>query len=131
MTADIARSRETIGRCRMLRNSGRVEAVLRSEFQGRLRLMFPNDAHEAWINNYTEGAEAHTKVGVGAGKAASRFIDNLVGSTTIEYESDLRIVTKRDTGYLQVREQVAGRIRSGVPLTSVRGVPSDTVDWYA
>ncbi len=93
--------------------------------------MFPDTSHVSWINNYTEGAEAHTKVGVASGKTASRFIDNLVGSTTIEYESDLRIMTKRDTGYLQVREQAAGLIRSGVPLTSVRGVLSDTVDWYA
>jgi hypothetical protein len=51
MTADLARIRETIGRCRMLRDAGRVEAVLRSEFQGRLRLMFPDTAHETWINN--------------------------------------------------------------------------------
>src|SRR3546814_4221894 len=79
-----------------LRDAGHVEAVLRSEFQGRLRLMFPDTAHETWINNYTEGTEAHTKVGTGSGKAASRFIDNLVGSTTIEYESDLRNTAKRD-----------------------------------
>src|SRR3546814_17204863 len=85
-------------RCRMLRDAGHVEAVLRSEFQGRLRLMFPDTAHETWINNYTEGTEAHTKVGTGSGKAASRFIDNLVGSNTIEYESDLRNTAKRDTG---------------------------------
>ncbi|MEF2554394.1 hypothetical protein VQ042_24295 [Aurantimonas sp. A2-1-M11] len=65
MTADIARISETIGRCRMLRDAGHVEAVLRAEFQGRLRLMFPDSAHENWINNYTEGAEAHTKVGMG------------------------------------------------------------------
>ena len=40
MDADI-RVRETITRCRMLRDAGHVEAVLRSEFMGRLRLMFP------------------------------------------------------------------------------------------
>lgn len=131
MSADIENIRQAIARARMLRDGSHVEAVLRSELQGRLRLMFPDTAHVSWINNYTEGAEAHTKVGVASGKAASRFIDNLVGSTTIEYESDLRIATKRDTGYLQVREQAAGLIRSGVPLTSVRGVLSDTVDWYA
>ncbi len=131
MSADIDNIRQAIARGRMLRDAGHVEAVLRSELQGRLRLMFPEISHVSWINNYTEGAEAHTKVGVASGKAASRFIDNLVGSTTIEYECDLRIMTKRDTGYLQVREQAAGLIRSGVPLTSVRGVLSDTVDWYA
>lgn len=131
MTADIDRIRETIGRCRMLRDAGRVEAVLRSEFQGRLRLMFPDTAHETWINNYTEGTEAHTKVGTASGKAASRFIDNLVGSTTIEYESDLRNRVKRDTGYAQVQEQAAGLVRAGMPVSTVRGVLSDTVEWYA
>ena len=131
MTADVARIRETIGRCRMLRDAGRVEAVLRSEFQGRLRLMFPDTAHETWINNYTEGTEAHTKVGTGSGKAASRFIDNLVGSTTIEYESDLRNTAKRETGYAQVQEQAAGLVRAGMPVSTVRGMLSDTVEWYA
>ncbi len=131
MTADIGRIRETIARCRMLRDAGHVEAVLRSEFQGRLRLMFPDTAHETWINNYTEGTEAHTKVGTGSGKAASRFIDNLVGSTTIEYESDLRNTAKRDTGYGQVQEQAAGLVRAGMPVSTVRGVLSDTVEWYA
>lgn len=131
MTADIGRIRETIARCRMLRDAGHVEAVLRSEFQGRLRLMFPDTAHETWINNYTEGTEAHTKVGTGSGKVASRFIDNLVGSTTIEYESDLRNTAKRDTGYGQVQEQAAGLVRAGMPVSTVRGVLSDTVEWYA
>ena len=131
MTVDLARIRETIARCRLLRDAGHVEAVLRSEFQGRLRLMFPDAAHETWINNYTEGTEAHTKVGTGPGKAASRFIDNLVGSTTIEYESDLRNTTKRDTGYAQVQEQAAGLVRAGMPVSTVRGVLSDTVEWYA
>lgn len=131
MTADIAHISETIGRCRLLRDAGHVEAVLRSEFQGRLRLMFPDTAHETWINNYTEGTEAHTKVGTASGKAASRFIDNLVGSTTIEYESDLRNTVKRDTGYAQVQEQAAGLIRAGIPVSTVRGVLSDTVEWYA
>lgn len=131
MTADIARICETIARCRMLRDAGHVEAVLRSEFQGRLRLMFPDTAHETWINNYTEGTEAHTRVGTGSGRAASRFIDNLVGSTTIEYESDLRNTAKHDTGYAQVQEQAAGLVRAGMPLSTVRGVLSDTVEWYA
>jgi hypothetical protein len=115
----------------MLRDAGRVEAVLRSEFLGRLRLMFPDAGQEIWINNYTEGSEAHTKIGTASGKATSRFIDNLVGSTTIEYESDLRNNLKRDTGYAQVQEQAAGLVRAGMPVSTVRGVLSDTVEWYA
>ena len=131
MTFDIDSIRETISRCRMLREAGRVEAVLRGEFLGRLRLMFPDVTHTGWINNYTEGTEAHTKVGGAHGKVASRFIDNLVGSTAIEYEADLRNTAKRDEGYAQVQEQTAGLIRAGVPSSSVRGVLSDTVDWFA
>lgn len=131
MTSDIASISETIGRCRMLRDADRVEAVMRSEFQGRLRLMFPDNMHENWINNYTEGTEAHTKVGMTSGKTASRFIDNLVGSTTIEYESNLRNNVKRDVGYAQVQEQTAGLVRAGLPISTVRGVLSDTVEWYA
>src|SRR3546814_9627996 len=91
MTADIIRIRETIARCRMLRDAGHVEAVLRSEFQGRLRPMFPDTAPETWINNYTEGTEAHPQVGTGSGNAAARFIDTLVGANNIEYASEHRI----------------------------------------
>lgn len=82
MTADLAQARETIRRCREIRDSGKVEAVLRGEFQSRLRLIFPAPDDEAWINHYSEGTEAHTMVGQAGGGIASRFIDNLIGSTT-------------------------------------------------
>ena len=131
MRANLAQAREAIRRCRGIRDSGKVEAVLRGEFQSRLRLIFPDPEDEAWINHYSEGTEAHTKVGKASGGIASRFIDNLIGSTTIEYESDLRISAKRDEGFTQVRDHAAGLIRSGVPLSQVRGVLADTVDWYA
>src|SRR3546814_12917155 len=88
-------------------------------------------AHETWINNYTEGTEAHTKVGTGSGKAASRFIDNLVGSTTIEYESDLRNTAKLDPGSAQVQEQAAGLVSAGMLVSTARGVLADKVEWYA
>lgn len=131
MIGDNAQIRAAIARFRWLRDAGRVEAVLRGELQGRLRLMFPDAVHASWINNYAEGTEAHIKVGKGHDKVVSRFIDNLVGSTTIEYESDLRNTVKRDIGYAQVKEHVAGLVRSGVPISTVRGVLSDTVDWCA
>lgn len=47
MTADTHQAREAIRRCRELRNSGVVEAVLRGEFQSRLRLIFPDCADES------------------------------------------------------------------------------------
>jgi methylase of polypeptide subunit release factors len=131
MTADIAQAKETIRRCREFRDAAKPEAVLRSEIQSRLRLIFPSLEDETWINHYNAGAEALTKVGTASGTSVNRFIDNLVGSTTIEYEADLRVPAKRDEGFWQVREHAAGLIRSGVPLSQVRGVLSDTLDWYA
>lgn len=131
MSADLDQAREAIARCRGLRQNGVVEAVLRGEFQSRLRRIFPGADDEGWINHYGEGAEAHTKVGVAGGRAANRFIDNLIGSTTIEYEADLRITAKRDEGYRQVKEHLVGLIRRGSPVSQVRGILSDTVDWYA
>ena len=131
MTGDIGQAREAIRRCRELREAGKVEAVLRGEFQSRLRLIFPEPSNQGWINHYGEGAETGTKVGQADGGVANRFIDNLVGSTTIEYEPDLRIAARRDQGLAQVREHVAGLVRSLVPVSQVRGILSDTVDWLA
>ena len=131
MNEDIGQAREAIRRCRELRQASSVEAVLRSEFHSRLRLMFPDQGDEAWINHYGEGTEAGTKVGIASGGIVNRFIDNLVGSTTIEYESDLRVRAKRYEGLSQVQDHVTGLIRSGTPVSQTRGVLSDTVDWYA
>ena len=131
MSDSIAQAQEAIRRCRELREARSVEAVLRSEFHSRLRLIFPDRGDEGWINHYGEGTEAGTKVGRSDGGVANRFIDNLVGSTTIEYEPDLRNASKREEGSWQVREHLAGLIRSGVPVLQVRGVLSDTVDWQA
>jgi hypothetical protein len=131
MTAQIDQTRETIRRCFQLRELGKPEAVLRSEIQSALRVIFPAAEEQQWINHYVEGAEALTKIGKVGGGEAARFIDNLIGSTTIEYESDLRNVFKREVGFGQVREHAAGLIRSGVPASQVRGILSDTVEWYA
>ena len=131
MSVNIAQAQEVIRRCRELREARNAEAVLRSEFHSRLRLIFPDHGDEWWINHYGEGTEAGTKIGRPDGGISNRFIDNLIGYTTIEYEPDLRIMAKRAEGLRQVREHVAGLIRSGVPVFQVRGVLSDTVEWYA
>lgn len=131
MNADTKQAQEAMVRCRKLRQSGANEAVLRGEFQSWLRRIFPDAGDERWINHYGEGAEAHTVVGKAGGAAANRFIDNLIGSTTIEYESDLGITAKRDEGYRQVKDHAAGLIRKGVPISRIRGILSDTVDWFA
>ena len=91
MTTDIEQARELIGRCLRLRDSGVNEAVLRSELMSHLRLIFLEPEDDSWVSHYSKGTEAQTIVGQTGGGTANRFIDNLVGSTTIEYEADLRI----------------------------------------
>ena len=131
MTANIPQAKDLIARCRSLRGQGQNEAVLRGEFQSRLRLVFPDIQDATWLNHYAEGAEAHTKIATAGGATASRFIDTLIGSTTIEYEADLRNEPRRAHGEYQVQEHVAGLVRAGIPVSQIRGVLSDTVDWYA
>ena len=130
MTADRQQAMEAIRRCRELRGAGKPEAALRNEMASRLRRIFPSAADESWINRYTMGTEAHARVGKGEGRVVDRFIDNLVGATTIEYEADLRIPHKYETGLAQVGEHVAGLLRSGVPQSQIRGILSDTIDWH-
>ena len=131
MTDHIAQAIETIRRCLALREVGKNESVLRSEIQSALRVIFTAPEDKNWIDHYVEGAEALTKIAKAGGAKASRFIDNLIGSTTIEYESDLRNLFKRQEGYGQVREHAAGLIKAGVPASQVRGILSDTVEWFA
>lgn len=131
MTGDVEQAQQAIARAIALREQGKNEAVLRGEFQSRLRKIFPADEDESWIDHYGEGAEAHAVIGTTAGGAANRFVDNLVGSTTIEYEPDLRIPAKFEDGYRQVREYTAALVKKGVPVSQVRGVLSDTVVWRA
>lgn len=130
MTWSLTAARNLIARCGELRKQGRSEAVLRAEFQSWLRQIFPDPEDEAWVNHYSEGAEAHTKIGITGGSTASRFIDNLIRSTVIEYEADLRKTALREHGLDQVREYIAGTVRAGTLISQARGVLSDTVEWH-
>ena len=130
MTWSLSAARNLIARCSQLRNDHRNEAVLRAEFQSWLRRVFSSTADEAWVNHYSEGAEARTTIGTAGGATANRFIDTLIRATVIEYEADLRHQPVRDHGQQQVREYIAGAVRAGQPISQVRGVLSDTVEWY-
>ena len=130
MTEDLDKAQVAIRRCIELKERGSNEAVMRSEFLSHLRGIFPNTEDQRWIDRFSEGSEAHTTVGVNDGLVVSRFIDNLIGSTTIEFEADLGNSSKYDQGFAQVKEQVAGLIRRGIPVSQVRGILSDTVCWY-
>ena len=128
-SSSLAAAKSLIARCSQLRADGRTEAVLRAEFQSWLRQVFPDPADEAWVNHYSEGSEAHTRIGTAAGATANRFIDNLIRSTVIEYEADLRNTGLRDHGRDQVREYIAGTVRAGTLISQARGILSDTVEW--
>ena len=121
---------QMISRCRRLREEGRSEAVLRGELASRLRQVFPDPEDQLWIDHYTEGEEAATRVGRSGGGTSQGFIDTLVRSTVIEYEPDLRIDARWNRGYQQVKEYAAGALRAGMAASQVRGVLSDTVDWH-
>ena len=129
MTWSISSCQALIARAIRLRMDGRNEAVLRGEFQSWLRRVFPDIEDQAWVNHYSEGAEAHARVEVG-GRLAHRFVDTLVRSTVIEYEADLRLPARFDHGREQVREYVSGAVRDGTPVTRIRGILSDTVEWH-
>ena len=128
MTWSIPSAQDLLRRSLRLRRDGRNEAVLRGEFQSWLRRVFPDAEDQAWVNHYSEGAEAHARVEVG-GRLAHRFVDTLVRSTVIEYEADLRPAARFAHGRQQVREYVAGAVRAGTPIAQIRGILSDTVDW--
>ena len=129
MTADVFNALEAIERCRALRDASANEAVLRSTFESYLRAIFDLTEDQRWINHYGEGAEAHIKIGGKDGSESNRFVDNLIGSTSLEYEADLRTKAKFDDGYRQLREYTSASIRDGADVSQVRGILSDTVEW--
>ena len=130
MTWSIESAQNALSRAIQFRNAGRNEAALRGEFQSWLRRIFPDPEDQVWVNNYSEGAEAHIRVQLTQGGLANRFIDTLVRGTAIEYEADLRLPARFEHGLEQVREYVAGAVRAGTPVSQVRGLLSDTVDWF-
>lgn len=106
----------------------RNEDVIRQNLISRVRGMFPNAPD--WINKHVAGGEQaltfHRERG-----ATTGFVDNLVGLTAIEYESDLQDAKRLLNGKKQVKEYCAGLLNRGALQDRVRGVLSDTVRWRA
>lgn len=117
-----------IQRCHQLRGTAN-EHTLRTQFAARLHRVFPHPNDERWINHYVEGTEATAWIATPQGLRI-RFIDTLVRSTVIEYEPDLRDQRKRENGFRQVKTYAAAVIREGANPAQIRGVLSDTVEWY-
>lgn len=84
----------------------------------------------SWVERHIEGGEAAVKYSK-MGKTRTGFVDNLVDLTAIEYESNLTIKAKFDTGFGQVKDYCASLLNKGHDPDLVIGVLSDTIRWRA
>lgn len=122
-------AQQCLTECQAHIRAGEHEATLRSVFNSHLRTIagapLPWWAAEHFVK--TEAALRATR----NGRAVTGFADNLVGLTAIEYEKNLGSAPIFAEGLRQVHEYVAGVLNAGAPSSSVRGVLSDTVRWFA
>lgn len=107
---------------------GRNEQVVRDSFTSYLRHIFPDQPN--WVVRHIQGSEAAVKIEKGA-KSGTGFVDNLVDLSAIEYESNLTIQGKRNTGYNQVKDYCSSLVNNGHDPELIVGILSDTVRWYA
>lgn len=115
--------------CNSLIAAGKIEAVIRSVFTSHLRV-FAGTPLPWWAHEHIVGTEAALKSKRGS-RMVTGFADNVVGLTAIEYEKNLTRPALFAIGLDQVHEYMAGLLNSGAPTTSVRGILSDTVRWFA
>lgn len=107
---------------------GKNEDVIRQNFTSYLRSIFPDIP--SWLERHIKGGEAAVKFAKG-GRTRTGFVDNLVDLTAIEYESNLTIRAKFDTGLGQVKDYCASLLNQEVDSELILGVLSDTVRWRA
>lgn len=107
---------------------GAVEDVVRHNFTSHIYRMFPD--RPRWSQRHIEGGEAGVRF-VRGGVSHRGFVDNLVDSTAIEYEANLTVQTKFNTGFGQVKDYCAALINDGRDVSMIIGVLSDTVRWRA
>ena len=107
---------------------GKNEQVIRDSFTSHLRQIFPESP--SWVVRHIQGSEAAVKIIKGT-KGSTSFVDNLVDLTAIEYEGDLTISSKYNTGYNQVKDYCSSLVNKGHDPELIIGILSDTVRWYA
>lgn len=107
---------------------GKVESVIRHSFSSYLRQIFPDSP--GWLERHIEGSETAVKFAK-SGSSHTGFVDNLVDLTAIEYESNLTIQGKFETGLGQVKDYCASLLNRGHDPDLIVGVLSDTVRWGA
>jgi hypothetical protein len=105
---------------------GAVEDVIRHNFTSHIYRMFPD--RPRWAQRHIEGVEAGVQF-ARDGAVRRGFVDSLVDSTAIEYESNLMVQAKFNTGYGQVKDYCAALLNEGRDPSMIIGVLSDTVRW--
>ena len=104
------------------------ESILRENLAHYLGKMFKEVPW--WVRYHVRGSEA--KVTFSDADIKKRgFVDNLVGLTPIEWESDLLNIAKYDEGYKQVANYSASLVNEGYAPDLIIGILSDTVNWRA
>jgi hypothetical protein len=106
--------------------AGEHESAIRSVFNSHLRAIAGSPL-PWWAEEHFVRTEAALRIG----RTAPGFADNVVGLTAIEYEQNLTVSSQHATGLGQVHDYIAGLLNTGAPVTSVRGVLSDTIRWEA
>lgn len=125
---NLAAARKCIEACLKLLSKGEKERRLRDTFTSYLREVFPDAPW--WIEDHIQRGEASSACTI-AGQIKRGFVDNLVGLTAIEYESDLKSAPKWKEGLHQMREYCAGLVNAGSDPDLVVGILSDTIRWHA
>src|SRR3990172_1206253 len=123
------KAREFLKTARAMGSSSKQkEQPIRDVFTSYLPSIFPDRPY--WVRRHIDTYESSI-ISRRGGKSIPIFVDNLVDSTAIEYEIDLRQKTLFKTGYGQVQKYCAGLINVGVDPDFVTGVLSDTLEWHA
>lgn len=107
---------------------GKNEQIIRDSFTSHLRQVFPDAPN--WVVRHIQGSEAAVKI-IKDFKDRTGFVDNLVDLTAIEYESNLTVLAKFNTGLTQVKDYVSSLVNQGHDPELIIGILSDTVRWYA
>lgn len=125
---DITAAKQAIRDANKLISDNRNEQVIRDSFTSYLRHIFPDQP--SWVIRHIQGSEAAVKIEKRV-KSGIGFVDNLVDLSAIEYESNLTVQAKFNTGYNQVKDYCSSLVNKGHDPELIVGILSDTVRWYA
>lgn len=125
---NIEAAKQCLSENRKLIAEGKNEQVVRDSFTSFLRQIFPDQPN--WVVRHIQGSESTVKIDKGK-KRSTGFVDNLVDLSAIEYEANLTVQAKFNTGYNQVKDYTSSLVNEGHDPELIVGILSDTVRWHA